>query len=62
MNRDGRSELVVGTEFENQDVGNVWYFPSGGSAPTTKGLVSFSYRTLGGTDKRNTYFSQDMVS
>ncbi|MET8136460.1 FG-GAP repeat protein [Streptomyces sp. NPDC005251] len=62
MNRDGRSELVVGTEFENQDVGNVWYFPSNGSAPTAKGLVSFSYRTLGGTDKRSTYFSRDMAS
>ncbi|MFD5818839.1 FG-GAP and VCBS repeat-containing protein [Streptomyces sp. NPDC127038] len=62
MNRDGRSELVVGTEFENDDIGNAWYFPSSGSTLTTKGMVSFSYRTLGGTEKKHyTYFSRYMA-
>jgi hypothetical protein len=47
MNGDGRSELAVGTDSENTDQGNLWYFKSGSAGLTTTGVVSVGPRSVG---------------
>ncbi|MEW2624945.1 FG-GAP and VCBS repeat-containing protein [Streptomyces sp. NPDC048106] len=47
MNGDGRSELATGTESENRNEGNVWYFRSDSKGLNTKRVVSIGPKTVG---------------
>ncbi|POX57421.1 hypothetical protein C3492_43790, partial [Streptomyces sp. Ru62] len=51
MNGDGRSELAVGTDHENANEGNLWYFRSGSKGLSTNQVVSIGPKTVGLTAK-----------
>jgi hypothetical protein len=55
MNSDGRSELATGTDHENVNEGNLWYFRSGSKGLTTNQVVSVGPRTVGLAAKYRTF-------
>jgi len=55
MNGDGRSELATGTDHENVNEGNLWYFRSGSKGLTTNQVVSVGPRTVGLAAKYRTF-------
>ncbi|MET9964595.1 FG-GAP repeat protein [Streptomyces sp. NPDC006356] len=54
VNKDGRPELLVGAEGENNMTGAVWVFPGGSARPTATGSRMFTASSVGLTQQSGT--------